>query len=85
VQNQRQARHCIKNTQQFQLAHPNIDCSIPVSQGRWCPGEGWRNQQYFQINNPIIQSIYDKYGWAGVQNWPTGQGPGPGGPGGFRR
>lgn len=84
---ERQAAQCVWGAKQFQMQYPGINCQFSVAdQGiQWCPGDNWRSQQYFEINDGVIQSIYTKFGFAASlpQNFNPNQfGPGwPGYPG----
>ncbi len=78
-----QARACVWGTKQFQSRYPGINCNIEVAELQWCPGDNWRQQQYFNINDGVIRSIYTRFGGAATPVVPVNGGgfPGHGGPG----
>jgi hypothetical protein len=40
-------------------------CTLAVSQTAWCPGNSWQSQQFYQVNESVLQGIYGQYGWGG--------------------
>lgn len=82
------AKACAWGAKEFQSRYPGINCNIAIAKLQWCPGDNWRAQPTFNINDGVIQSIYTKFGGAAGPTWPTdggyngGYNGGPGYPGG---
>ena len=73
------ARWCYWGAREFQQRNSAYiqgpGCAIAVAQTQWCPGDNWRGQQFYQINEPILQSgIFGQYGWAAGPTWPVNGG-----------
>jgi hypothetical protein len=51
----------IQRNQQFVQG---AGCSIATSQAQWCPGNNWRGQSTFQVNQQILQTMLTQVGSA---------------------
>lgn len=40
-------------------------CGIPTASTRWCPGDNWRGQAYFDININVLQALLTRFGGPG--------------------
>ena len=69
------ARFCYWGAREFEQRNfayiQGPGCAIAVAQMQGGPGNSWQGQQFYQINEPILQSgIFGQYGWAAGPNWP---------------
>jgi hypothetical protein len=40
-------------------------CGVPTASTRWCPGDGWRKQAYYDINVNMLQAYLTQFGGPG--------------------
>lgn len=58
-----EARACVHGAEMFRHRYPSISCNIAVADAEWGPGPDWRQQRYFEINDFILNDIFQKHGW----------------------
>jgi len=62
VQGPQMARACTNGAERFRYRYPRISCNIAVADTSWGPGN-WRQQAFFEINDFVINSIFQQHGW----------------------
>lgn len=52
-----------------------VGCAVATQQMQWCPGDNWRGQNTFQINEGVLNAISTQNG---PGSWPANGGQGMG-------